>query len=312
MVTEAVTAACRSAGLAGDEVYGRSSKLRAACEDAGKGYVSRSRSTSRSPPPRAARRPSPPWPGSFPARCWETRSCGRGCKGHRDYEWALAATSSPRHWLLIRRKISDPADLAFFYCHAPGPVSLAILIKVAGKRWPVEECFQQGKGRPALTSTSSASGTPSTATPCCPCAPSRCSPSRPPGHPAPPYPGPPRRAPAAAAARRRHHRPAGTLARHRQAPRPPRRKTTPRHRPDPRHRARSPPAVRRHPCARPSAAPGASGDDATRHAPDGTTTRHNSRQRQHDPRDLPGRSHHKPGLWCPGKRSASPDGRAGT
>jgi len=28
-----------------------------------------------------------------PARCWETRSCGRGRKGHRDYEWALVATS---------------------------------------------------------------------------------------------------------------------------------------------------------------------------------------------------------------------------
>jgi hypothetical protein len=60
------------------------------------------------------------------------------------------ATSSPRHWLLIRRKISDPADLGFFYCHAPALVSLPILIKVAGKRWPVEECFQQGKGQTGL------------------------------------------------------------------------------------------------------------------------------------------------------------------
>ena len=56
----------------------------------------------------------------------------------------------PRHWLLIRRKISGPADLAFFYAHAPGLVSLPILIKVAGKRWPVEECFQQGKGQAGL------------------------------------------------------------------------------------------------------------------------------------------------------------------
>src|SRR5258707_1789774 len=46
----------------------------------------------------------------------------------------------------------------------------------------------------------------------------------------------------------------------------------------------------RHPRAGPSTAPGASGDDATRHAHDGTTTRPNSRQRQHDPDDLPGRS----------------------
>ena len=27
-----------------------------------------------------------------PPTAWETRSCGRGCKGHRDYAWAWAAT----------------------------------------------------------------------------------------------------------------------------------------------------------------------------------------------------------------------------
>ena len=48
--------------------------------------------------------------------------------------------------MLIRRSLSDPADLAFYYCHAPDgrPVSLPVLIKVAGKRWPVEECFAHG------------------------------------------------------------------------------------------------------------------------------------------------------------------------
>jgi hypothetical protein len=54
-----------------------------------------------------------------PATAWETRSCGRGCKGHRDYTWARAATASPRHWVLLRRSRRDPSDLAFFYCHAP-------------------------------------------------------------------------------------------------------------------------------------------------------------------------------------------------
>ena len=87
-----------------------------------------------------------------PAAAWETRSCGRGCKGHRDYHWAWLATASPRHWLLVRRKISDPAELAYFYCHAPAglPVSLPLLIAVAGKRWPVEECHQQAKGQAGL------------------------------------------------------------------------------------------------------------------------------------------------------------------
>ena len=82
-----------------------------------------------------------------PAVAWETRSCGPGCKGHRDYAWAWAATASPRHWVLIRRSLSDPDDLAFFDRHVPAgrPVTLAILVKVAGKRWPVEVTFKTGK-----------------------------------------------------------------------------------------------------------------------------------------------------------------------
>jgi hypothetical protein len=190
MVTKAVAAGVLFGWTAGDEVYGRSSKLRAACEDAGKGYVFTVPVNFKVTTPAGRKAAVAVLARLVPKAAWETRSCGPGCKGHRDYEWAMVATSSLRHWLLIRRNISDPDDLAFFYCHAPGPVSLSILIKVAGKRWPVEECFQQGKGRPALTSTSSACGTPSAATPCCPCVPSRYSPSRPPGHPGYLRPGP--------------------------------------------------------------------------------------------------------------------------
>jgi hypothetical protein len=54
--------------------------------------------------------------------------------------------------VLTRRSPSDPSDLAFFYCHVPEgrPVSLPVLIWLAGKRWPVEECLQQGKGQAGL------------------------------------------------------------------------------------------------------------------------------------------------------------------
>ena len=69
-----------------------------------------------------------------PGTAWETRSCGPGCKGHRDYAWAWAATASPRHWVLIRRSLTDRDDLAFYYCHASQgrPVPLPVLIRVAG------------------------------------------------------------------------------------------------------------------------------------------------------------------------------------
>jgi hypothetical protein len=150
MVTEAITAGVPFSWVAGDEVYGRSSKLRAACQDAGKGYVLAVPVNFRVTLPCGRKAAVASLTRLVPARCWETRSCGRGCKGHRDYQWAWVATSSARHWLLIRRKISDPADMAFFYCHAPGAVSVSIPIKVAGKRWPVEECHQQGKGQTGL------------------------------------------------------------------------------------------------------------------------------------------------------------------
>jgi SRSO17 transposase len=152
MIAGAVRTAVPFGWAAGDEVYGRSRRLRQVCEDAGKGYVFavpvnftvRLGSGRRVTVAALAR--------LIPAAGWETRSCGRGCKGHRDYAWAWAATASPRHWALIRRSLSDASDLAFFYCHVPagGPVSLSVLIAVTGRRWPVEECHQQAKGQAGL------------------------------------------------------------------------------------------------------------------------------------------------------------------
>jgi SRSO17 transposase len=102
--------------VAGDEVYGRASKLRRACEDAGKGYVFAVPVNFKVALPSGRRVTVASLPGLIPATAWETRSCGPGCKGHRDYDWAWAATASPRHWLLLRRSRCDPSELAFFYC----------------------------------------------------------------------------------------------------------------------------------------------------------------------------------------------------
>jgi SRSO17 transposase len=152
MVTDAVAAGTPFGWAAGDEVYGRSRKLREACEDAGKGYVFAVPVNFKVRLPSGRRATVASLARLIPAAAWEIRSCGRGCKGHRDYDWAWAATSSPTHHVLIRRSLADPSELAFFYCHAPAgrPVSLPALISVAGKRWPVEECHQQAKGQAGL------------------------------------------------------------------------------------------------------------------------------------------------------------------
>jgi SRSO17 transposase len=152
MLTSAASAGVPFAWAAADEVYGRSSKLREACEKDNKGYVVAVPVNFTVTLPSGRRTTVAAVARLIPKAAWETRSCGPGCKGHRDYAWAWAATASPRRWVLIRRSLTDPSDLAFFYCHAPEgrPVSLPVLIKVAGKRWPVEECVQQGKGQTGL------------------------------------------------------------------------------------------------------------------------------------------------------------------
>ncbi|MFI6928702.1 IS701 family transposase [Nonomuraea spiralis] len=85
-----------------------------------------------------------------PKSGWQRLSCGPGAKGERRYDWALIATDSPAHRLLIRRSPSNPADLAFYLCHTPQPAPLRRLVQVAGARWTIEECFQTGKNEAAF------------------------------------------------------------------------------------------------------------------------------------------------------------------
>lgn len=86
----------------------------------------------------------------IPRSGWQRLSCGPGAKGERRYDWALIATTSPVHHLLIRRSISKSSELAFYLCHAPAPAPLHRLVTVAGTRWSIEECFQTGKNETGL------------------------------------------------------------------------------------------------------------------------------------------------------------------
>ena len=89
MVTAAIGGGVPFSFLAGDEVYGRSSKLRAACEKNGKGYVLAVPVNFKVTLPSRRRLAVASLARLVPARCWETRSCGPGCKGHRDYAMGL-------------------------------------------------------------------------------------------------------------------------------------------------------------------------------------------------------------------------------
>ena len=51
--------------------------------------------------------------------------------------------------MLIRRN-NTTGELAYYRCYAPEPVPLRELVRVAGRRWTVEESFQAGKGLTGL------------------------------------------------------------------------------------------------------------------------------------------------------------------
>ena len=78
-------------------------------------------------------------------RHWQTMTVP-GSKGERSYAWAWVGTTSPQHFLLIRRHHLT-GELAYHYCYVPPgrPVTLATLVAVACLRWPVEEDFEFGK-----------------------------------------------------------------------------------------------------------------------------------------------------------------------
>jgi SRSO17 transposase len=134
--------------VCGDEVYGACTELREFCEEAGQGYVLRVPSSFRLALAAGARLSCAQAVTRLlhDARRWEVRSAGAGSKGQRWYAWALLATASPRHHLLIRRHLGT-GELAFHYCFVPKGqrVTMARLIRAAGLRWPVEEDFEFGK-----------------------------------------------------------------------------------------------------------------------------------------------------------------------
>jgi hypothetical protein len=80
-------------------------------------------------------------------RAWQVASCGPGSKGERRYAFAWLSTSSPRHFVLIRRGLTKPTEVAYFYCYVPQhrPATFGVLVAVAGRRWTVEEDHEFGK-----------------------------------------------------------------------------------------------------------------------------------------------------------------------
>jgi SRSO17 transposase len=87
---------------------------------------------------------------------WQRCSAGEGAKGPRLYDWALielwrlqrtAEEWAWGHYLLVRRSVEDPSDLAYYVVFARREgLSLETLVQVAGSRWQIEAAFEAAKG----------------------------------------------------------------------------------------------------------------------------------------------------------------------
>jgi hypothetical protein len=76
---------------------------------------------------------------------WQRRARGIGTKGFRVYDWALLDSDFPDHQYLIRRSLDD-GELFFCHCYTPRREGFGELVRVAGARWPIKECFAATQG----------------------------------------------------------------------------------------------------------------------------------------------------------------------
>lgn len=53
-------------------------------------------------------------------------------------------------WLLARRSITDPTDIAYYLSDASGDTSLRTLASVAAACWTIEQCSEESKGEVGL------------------------------------------------------------------------------------------------------------------------------------------------------------------
>lgn len=153
MIKRAIESRIAFKWVTGDEIYGNDRSLRVWMEQEGLFYVMAVASNQHV------------WLGFKQVRInqiikkiaesqWQVVSAGDGSKGPRLYEWALVQLLSVmienRRWLLVRRSLSEPKEMAYYVVYGPPETKLEEMVKVAGRRWAIEESFESAKGEVGL------------------------------------------------------------------------------------------------------------------------------------------------------------------
>lgn len=155
MIGRAIDAGVPFSWVTADEAYGQVKYLRVWLEDHDAWHVLATKRNDMIITTDGGERRADELIGELPARAWRRLSVRAGAHGPREYDWArvgvrIAWRAGRGHWLLARRSISDPTEIAYYICYGPRQSGLLDLAWTAGSRWRVEECFQQAKNDAGL------------------------------------------------------------------------------------------------------------------------------------------------------------------
>ncbi|MEI7030994.1 IS701 family transposase [Streptomyces pratensis] len=144
IVRRCLAAGLSAAWVTADEAYGQDWNFRRLLEQLGLGYVVAV------PKSQQIKSLAGIWRideliDEAPADAWQRLSCGDGAKGPRVYHWA-----AHHRWVLARRSLSDPGEIAYYLAHAHVGIEIDELARIAGSRWAIEECFQAAKNECGL------------------------------------------------------------------------------------------------------------------------------------------------------------------
>jgi SRSO17 transposase len=153
MLERALSAGVPSRWVVADTVYGHSTDLRLFLQEHGYAYVLAV------PSIEVVCMQTPDGPllsdvGSIThqlrAQDWQRLSMSQGTKGERLFDWAIlpwmqGGSVDGRHWLLLRRCLDDPQELAYYLLWAPLHTPLCIMVYAVGARWRIEEDLEATK-----------------------------------------------------------------------------------------------------------------------------------------------------------------------
>ena len=139
MLERVIEAGVPFAWFTADEVYGQTKYLRRWLEERDVAYVMAIRRTDTFPVSGSEQRAGA-LTAMLSGRSWQRLSAGAGAHGPREYHWArvsieAGAKAGRGHWLLARRSLHDPDEIAYYACYGPAPSRLIDL--AWGRRQPL-------------------------------------------------------------------------------------------------------------------------------------------------------------------------------